>query len=123
MAANIVVTIRMVYNGGPWIRDSYDGEVIYQLDRFHIQQEIIRQIKDKEAWMEIRRRLDEGKPDDMLDYIKSYAESKAGSDENDLCSKNAMKLFSHLAGRWPGVKGAAAAPRVWAEPRGRTDKY
>ena len=41
--------------------DPYDDEVIYQLDRFLIQQEIIRQIKDKEARTEIRRRLDKGK--------------------------------------------------------------
>ena len=90
-------------DGGPWIRDPYDDEVIYQLDRFHIQQEIIRQIKDKEARTEIRRRLDEGKPDDMLDYIKAYADSKAGSDENDTCSKNAMKLYSYLKNNYNGL--------------------
>jgi hypothetical protein len=33
---------------------------------------------------------------EKLDYIKAYADSKAGSDENDSCSKNAMKLYSYL---------------------------
>jgi hypothetical protein len=50
-----------------------------------------------------RRRLDEGKPDDMLDYIKAYADSKAGSDENDSCSKNAMKLYSYLKNNYNGL--------------------
>ena len=39
----------------------------------------------------------------MLDYIKAYADSKAGSDENDSCSKNAMKLYSYLKNNYNGL--------------------
>jgi hypothetical protein len=35
--------------GGSWIKDPYDPEVIFQLDRFHIYQEIQRKISNKEA--------------------------------------------------------------------------
>jgi len=36
-------------DGGSWIKDPYDPDVIYQLDRFHIYQEIKRKISNKEA--------------------------------------------------------------------------
>src|SRR5574344_1619406 len=34
-------------DGGSWIKDPYDPDTIFQLDRFHIYQEIKRKIKDK----------------------------------------------------------------------------
>jgi hypothetical protein len=40
---------------------------------------------------------------EKLDYIKAYADSKAGSDENDSCSKNAMKLYSYLKNNYNGL--------------------
>lgn len=42
-------------DGGGWIKDAYDPEVMVQLDRFHVYKEIKRQISDKEAQEEIRR--------------------------------------------------------------------
>lgn len=36
-------------DGGSWIKEPYDPEVIFRLDRYHICQEILRKIGDKEG--------------------------------------------------------------------------
>ena len=36
-----------------WIKEPYDADAIFQLDRYHIHQEILRKIKDKKAQKEI----------------------------------------------------------------------
>lgn len=36
-------------DGGSWIKEAYDPEVIFQLDRFHIYQGITRNLKEKGA--------------------------------------------------------------------------
>lgn len=36
-------------DGGSWIKEPYDPDTIFQLDRYHICQEILRKISDKEA--------------------------------------------------------------------------
>lgn len=36
-------------DGGSWIKDTYDSDTIFQLDRYHIYQEILRKIPDKKA--------------------------------------------------------------------------
>lgn len=83
-------------DGGGWIKEPYDPEVIFQLDRYHIYQEILRKISDKEARGEIRRLLDAGKPDEMLEYIKVYATSLESPDEKDGRSKKARELYKYL---------------------------
>jgi hypothetical protein len=67
-------------DGGSWIRDPYDADVIFQLDPYHIQQEILRKIKDKKAQQDIRNLLEEGRLDEMLEYIKLYADSVVSND-------------------------------------------
>lgn len=83
-------------DGGSWIRDPYDPDVIFQLDRYHIQQEILRKIKDKKAQIDLRELLEEEKIEELLEYIKIYAESVASDDEKDKRSSNAMKLYEYL---------------------------
>lgn len=83
-------------DGGGWIKEPYDPEVIFQLDRYHIYQEILRKISDKEAQGEIRRLFDAGKPDEMLEYIKVYATSLESPDEKDSRSKKARELYKYL---------------------------
>ncbi|WP_251392884.1 UPF0236 family transposase-like protein [Mediterraneibacter agrestimuris] len=56
-------------DGGSWIKETYYPDTIFQLDRYHIYQEILRKIGDKEAQGEIRKLLEEEKPDEMLEYI------------------------------------------------------
>lgn len=70
--------------------------MIFQLDRYHICQEILRKIGDKEAQKEIRELFDTDKPDEMLEYIKTYAASVESPDEKDNRSKKAMELYQYL---------------------------
>lgn len=63
-------------DGGSWIKETYDSETIFQLDRYHIYQEILRKIPDKKAQKDIRELFDEEKMDEMLEYIEMYATSK-----------------------------------------------
>lgn len=90
-------------DGGGWIKEPYDPEVIFQLDRYHIYQEILRKISDKEAQGEIRRLFDAGKPDEMLEYIKVYATSLESPDEKDSRSKKARELYKYLDNNRDGL--------------------
>ena len=90
-------------DGGSWINDPYDSDVIFQLDRYHIQQEILRKIRDKKAQATIREYLEENKTDEMLNYIKIYADSVASNDEKDKASSNAMKLYEYLSNNREGL--------------------
>lgn len=55
-------------DGGSWIQEPYDPDVIFQLDRYHICQEILRKISHKETQSEIRRLFEEENIDEMLKY-------------------------------------------------------
>ena len=90
-------------DGGSWIRDPHDPDVIFQLDRYHIQQEILRKIRDEKARASIRELLEGNKPDEMLEYIKIYADSVASDDEKDKASANAMKLYEYLSNNKEGL--------------------
>ena len=83
-------------DGGSWIKEPYDPDTNFQLDRYHIYQEILRKISNKDAQKEIRRLFDEEKMDEMLEYIQIYATSVASQDENDKSSKKAMELYQYL---------------------------
>jgi len=48
-------------DGGSWIKEPYDPETIFQLDRYYICQEILRKISDKEAQKEVRWLFEEEK--------------------------------------------------------------
>lgn len=90
-------------DGGSWIKEPYDPDAIFQLDRYHIYKEILRNISDKAALTEIRRLFDEEKPDEMLDYIKAYATSVESPDEKDKCSEKAMDLYNYLNNNKAGL--------------------
>lgn len=90
-------------DGGAWIKEPYDPETIFQLDRYHIYQEILRKISDKTAQKEIRELFDEEKTDEMLDYIQIYADSVASSDETDKRSKKALELYTYLSNNRDGL--------------------
>lgn len=83
-------------DGGSWIKEPYDAEVIFQLDRYHVYSKITEKISDKKAQKEIRRLFDEEKPEEMLEYIKIYATSVESSDEKDKRSKHARELYQYL---------------------------
>lgn len=90
-------------DGGNWIREDYDPETIYQLDRYHICQEILRKISDRKAQGDIRALLEEGKVEEMLEYIKIYADSVASDEEKDKRSRKALELYQYLKNNEEGL--------------------
>ena len=82
-------------DGGSWIREAYDPEALFQLDRYHIYQEALRKIGDKKAQQEIRGFLEKEQIDDMLEYIRIYADSVEKQEEDDTRSKKARELLKY----------------------------
>lgn len=90
-------------DGGGWIHEPYDPDVIFQLDRYHIYQEITRKISDKKAQKAIRELFDADKPEEMLEYIQIYAASVESSDETDKRSQKAAELYKYLNNNRDGL--------------------
>lgn len=90
-------------DGGSWIKEPYDPEAIFQLDRYHIYQEILRKISDKRAQKEIRSLFEQEKIKEMLEYIELYATSVESPDEKDKSSKKAMELYQYLNNNKDGL--------------------
>ena len=82
-------------DGGSWIKETYDADAIFQLDRYHIYQEILRKIRDKEAQERIRELFENEKTDEMLRYIQIYADSVESPDRKDKTSQKAMELHKY----------------------------
>jgi hypothetical protein len=90
-------------DGGNWINEAYDPETIFQLDRYHIYQEILRKITDKEAQKNIRELFDDEKIDEMLAYIQTYATSVESPDKKDKTSQKARELYRYLDNNKEGL--------------------
>lgn len=90
-------------DGGSWIREAYDPDALFQLDRYHIYQEILRKIKHKDAQQTIRKYLEEEKIPEMLEYIQIYADSVESPDERDTQSREARKLLLYLTNNRDGL--------------------
>ena len=90
-------------DGGSWIREPYDPDAIFQLDRYHIYQEVLRKIKDKKARQEIRELLEGEKIEEMLEYIRMYADSVESQEEDDTRSKKAREFLKYLENNREGL--------------------
>ncbi len=90
-------------DGGSWIKEPYDAETIFQLDRYHIYQEVLRKIKDKKAQQDIRRLLEAEQTEEMLEYIRIYADSVESADEKDKRSQKARELLGYLENNRRGL--------------------
>lgn len=111
-------------DGGLWIKDEADN-VIFQLDRFHILQEIIRKIKDKDAAKDIRRLFRREKIDEMLEYITIYADSVDNDNPDDNRAERARELFNYLNNNKEGLLAYNSKKRnidLPAPPEGITYK-
>lgn len=108
--------IRSIYNadeieyrilngdGGSWIKDPYEPDTVFQLDRFHIRQEIKRKLnQDKEAAKAVEELFEVEKMDEMLEYIQIYADSVDTGDEKDTRSKKARELYQYLNNNKEGL--------------------
>ena len=90
-------------DGGSWIKEPYDPEVIFQLDRFHIYQEIKRKLKEKEAQKAVTELFEAGKIDEMLEYIRIYGDSVESRDAPDKRSGDAKKPYEYLSNNKAGM--------------------
>lgn len=90
-------------DGGSWIKDEYEPETIFQLDRFHIYQEIKKKIKDKKAEKAIIELFQQENMEEMLEYIRIYADSVASDDESDKRSSKAIELYEYLNNNKEGL--------------------
>ena len=90
-------------DGGSWIKDIYDPDTIFQLDRYHIYKEILRKIGDKKAQKDIRELFDQEKLEEMFEYISTYATSVESDDEKDKRSKHARELYEYLNNNKEGL--------------------
>lgn len=107
--------IRKVYNtdeithrvlngdGAQWIKNTYEADTIYQLDRFHIQQELTRCIPHKEARKAIQSKLREGAIDECLDFIEAYANSIEGTLDMERTVEAVHRLHSYLSDNKEGL--------------------
>lgn len=108
--------IRSIYNadeigyrilngdGGSWIKDPYEPETIFQLDRFHIRQEIKRKLnRDVEVMKTVEELFETEKVDEMLEYIQIYADSVDTDDEKDSRAKKARELYRYLNNNKEGL--------------------
>lgn len=90
-------------DGGSWIKDPYEPDTLFQLDRFHIHQDIRRKIRSKKAQKDITELFESEKLDEMFEYIKMYADSVSSEDENDKQNSNALKLYEYLKNNREGL--------------------
>ena len=90
-------------DGGSWIKDEYDPDTIFQLDRFHIHKEIKRLIGDVEAQQRIWELFEQEKIDEMLKYILIYADSVDRDDDKGKAKDNTLKLYSYLINNKDGL--------------------
>ena len=90
-------------DGGGWIKEPYDPEAIFQLDRYHIYQEILRKIRDRQAQKEIRSLFEEGNIEELFRYILTYADSVESGDPKDTASRDARQLYSYLKNNEEGL--------------------
>ena len=90
-------------DGGSWIKEDYDPDAIFQLDRYHVYQDILRKIRDKEAQREIRSLFDEGRIPELFDYIRTYADSVESNDPEDKASQKARELYRYLKNNEEGL--------------------
>ena len=91
-------------DGGSWIKDPYEPETVFQLDRFHIRQEIKRKLNgDKEAMKTVEELFETEKMDEMLEYIQTYADSVETDEEKDTRSQKARELYRYLYNNREGL--------------------
>lgn len=107
--------IRSIYNadeievrvlngdGGGWIKEPYEPDTVFQLDRFHIQQSIKKNIEPPEVQKEINRLFDDGKYDELFEYINIYADSVESNDDRDKRSRKARELNEYLKNNREGL--------------------
>ena len=104
-------------DGGSWIKETYDPDAIFQLDRYHVYQEILRKINDRSAQREARNLFEEGKTEELLEFLLVYADSVETADEKDNRSRNARELYRYLNNNKAGLLPYRKQGKKIPEPR------
>lgn len=94
-------------DGGSWIRETYDPDAIFQLDRYHTYQEILRKISDRDAQREARKLFEEEKIPEPREGILY---KNMGVQESQNCTVITMRM-KHRRMRW-SAKGANNLAKV-----------
>lgn len=89
-------------DGAAWIKNTYDPDMIFQLDRYHIKQEIRRCIGEKHIRRRIYRQFENNKPDEMLETIETYINSIDDGTDEDKTDK-AKRLYTYLSNNYDGL--------------------
>lgn len=89
-------------DGASWIKNTYEPNQIFQLDRFHIKKEIKRCILDKNIQHIVLNHFSNKKMDDMLDTIETYINSLDDGKKNKEI-KLANNLYSYLSNNYDGL--------------------
>ena len=118
-----VTELRVVNgDGAAWIKNTYEPDVIFQLDRFHIKQEITRCITSKNTQKMIFEKLHNNKIDEMLEVIDTYINS-IDDGTNEANVKKAKTLYNYLHNNYEGLlPWQIQAGRVPEAPEGITYK-
>lgn len=90
-------------DGGGWIKDPYEPETVFQLDRFHIYQDIKRKLPDKAAQAAVTGLFEAGEFEGMFEYIELYATSVESPEGEDKKSEKARKLGEYLKNNEHGL--------------------
>lgn len=85
-------------DGAGWVKSCEDPDTVFQLDRFHIYQKILKCIHDKEMQGRLRGLYDTHKTEELLEALEIYADSIATDNEKDQGEKKARELYEYLAG-------------------------
>ena len=83
-------------DGADWVKECEDPSTVFQLDRFHVYKKMREDIKDKEAERRIEELYNQNKTDELLDYIRVYADSVASDDKKDKKESKALELLKYL---------------------------
>lgn len=85
-------------DGAGWVKAFEDPDTVFQLDRFHIYQKILKCVRDKEMQHTLKELYDCGNTEELLKSIQIYADSTATDDEKDKREKKALELYEYLSG-------------------------
>lgn len=86
-------------DGADWIKQVPDHETVFQLDPYHRNKEITKNIPDKKARQAIMELLQENKTDELFNYLQIYRDSL--SDDGEI--SKADELIGYLADNREGL--------------------
>ena len=83
-------------DGAGWVKAYEDPDTVFQLDRFHIYQKILKCVRDKEMQDRLRNLYDACKTEELLEAIEIYADSVAADNDKEKGEKKALELYEYL---------------------------